>query len=160
MNNTWQMVKLNREGCINFVTNFSLCSHSNYSAFYCLRWYRESWWLGDPCWHKGEGEHSTPYIIYYIYTTLQKEEYGFIKAIRHNDEYMVYIHGNFTVKCASFTDAISKAIMLYFVFHVTYPKQADATYKFLAALFGASYELTNEKALKILGKKLRAKKWR
>ena len=100
-----------------------------------------------------------PHILHKVDpATLQKEQYGFIKAIQHNDEYMVCIHGNFTVKCASFTDAISKAIMLYFVFHVTYPKQADATYKFLAALFGASYELTNEKALKILGKKLRAKK--
>ena len=50
--------------------------------------------------------------------------------------------------------------MIYFIFHVTYPMQAAAAYKFLAALFGASYELTNKKALQILGKKLREKKWR
>ena len=81
---------------------------------------------------------------------VNKEQYGFIKTIVHNEVYMVYIHGNYTVKCASFADATSKAIMLYFICHVTSPTQAAATYKFLAALFGASYDLTNEKALKIL----------
>ena len=85
---------------------------------------------------------------------LPKEQYGFIKPIRHNGECMFYIHGNFTVKCASYTDAISKAIMLYFIFHATYPAQAATTYKFLAALFGASYEQQIKRLCKFSGKSL------
>ena len=44
---------------------------------------------------------------------LLKEQYSFMKAITHNDEYTVYIHGNYIVKCVSFTDSISKAIKVY-----------------------------------------------
>ena len=57
-------------------------------------------------------------------------------------------------------NASSKVVMIYFILHVTCPSQAAVTYKFLAALFGVSYNLTNKKALKNLGEKLMAKKLR
>ena len=102
-----------------------------------------------------EKAHIVRHILNKVdYAQLLKEEYGSIKANIHNEEhrYLVCNQGKYTINSARFTDAISKAITLHFIFHVTYPKQAAANYKLLAVFFGMSYKQT------ILRKKPEAKK--
>ena len=81
---------------------------------------------------------------------LPKAKYRYIRGIEHNGDIYVYICGGYKVKCDSKLDAVSKSIMLYYIFHVEFPPAAKACYKFLAGLFGVPYTNTNEAALMIL----------
>ena len=64
------------------------------------------------------------------------------KGVEHN--------GGYRVNCDSRLDAVCKGIMLYYIFHVTFPPAATACYRFLARLVEAPYTNTNEAALQIL----------
>ena len=48
------------------------------------------------------------------------------KGVEHN--------GGYRVNCDSRLDAVCKGIMLYYIFHVTFPPAATACYRFLARL--------------------------